>query len=231
MQFKNVNSEYIICSNGDMFRIDGNLKLKHYHKDGYPVYSYYDNGKVVTRRVKIIVALAFIDNPMNFKFVVNIDKDRCNNDVSNLKWSHSVDDSFKMNNDGRECTRCRKFKSYDNFPKRNNRSIGVQSVCTKCVVISNSIRKGNNPDKYRDLHYKKKYKSSIKEFMDILDSQGGMCAICKTYQHKMCMDHCHETMKIRGILCDRCNRGIGLLKDDPNVLLSAYDYLIKHKQQ
>jgi hypothetical protein len=227
--YKNVNDNYVIHSNGDMYRLDINLKLKHYDKDGSPVYTYLDNGKTKTKRVKLLVAEAFIENPMDFKFVVNINKDKYDNDVSNLKWTHSIDDLFHMNDKERECTECREIKPISKFSKRNNRSIGIQSKCINCTSISNKKRRLKDPDKYRDKYYKTSYNSSLDEYNNLLNSQGGGCAICKTNSNKMCMDHCHDTMKIRGVLCDRCNRGIGLLRDDVDVLLSAYKYLLKYK--
>jgi len=63
----------------------------------------------------------------------------------------------------------------------------------------------------------------------LLDSQGGRCAVCGSDspggRGQWHTDHCHKTNKVRGLLCAGCNRGIGLLKDDPNVLLAAAIYL------
>ena len=50
------------------------------------------------------------------------------------------------------------------------------------------------------------------------------CQICSS-THKLCIDHCHVTGKVRGMLCNSCNRGIGLLKDNPEVLMAAVKYL------
>lgn len=46
-------------------------------------------------------------------------------------------------------------------------------------------------------------------------------------KRSLCLDHDHKTGKLRGVLCDRCNRGIGLLKDDIRILKSAISYLEK----
>jgi hypothetical protein len=61
----------------------------------------------------------------------------------------------------------------------------------------------------------------------MLADQDGRCAICYTEANGRMwhIDHCHDTGKVRGILCDICNRGIGNLKDDPKLLRQAAEYL------
>lgn len=81
----------------------------------------------------------------------------------------------------------------------------------------------------------KKYGITVEEFDALLASQGGGCAICGRTDsgdgdsRKMSVDHCHERGVVRGILCAQCNRGIGALGDDPDRLLAAAEYLLKHK--
>jgi hypothetical protein len=56
--------------------------------------------------------------------------------------------------------------------------------------------------------------------------QDGKCAICKLIsKQKLCVDHDHSTGKVRGLLCKKCNWGIGLFGDKPNFLRTAADYL------
>lgn len=63
-----------------------------------------------------------------------------------------------------------------------------------------------------------------------LNKQGGMCAICGTEdsgKRGFCVDHNHVTGKLRGALCGKCNRGIGLLQDNHEIVQKAADYLRK----
>lgn len=65
----------------------------------------------------------------------------------------------------------------------------------------------------------------------MVHEQKGLCDIC--YQpniaHRdLCVDHNHETGRIRGLLCTNCNTGIGLLKENPLILDRAITYLAKH---
>jgi len=66
----------------------------------------------------------------------------------------------------------------------------------------------------------------------MLHSQNGLCAICgkppsrrNVKEMLLHVDHNHKTGKIRGLLCNSCNRGIGLLGDNPDTLFAAEGYL------
>jgi hypothetical protein len=80
------------------------------------------------------------------------------------------------------------------------------------------------------------YGVSWEEYLNIYQKSDGKCSICATplsvhkEQNKetACVDHCHTTGKIRGILCRTCNRGIGYLRDSPELLKIAAGYLEKH---
>ena len=67
----------------------------------------------------------------------------------------------------------------------------------------------------------------------MLEKQNNKCAICKKdrniFKKRLCVDHCHSTGKIRGLLCTNCNQGIGHLKDDLNIIKSAIRYLEEYK--
>ena len=60
----------------------------------------------------------------------------------------------------------------------------------------------------------------------LLERQGGVCAICaKPSKKTLCVDHCHSTGTIRGLLCRKCNLGLGCLADDQAALIAALAYL------
>lgn len=67
------------------------------------------------------------------------------------------------------------------------------------------------------------------DYAALLIEQGGVCAICSAPPgtRSLCVDHDHTTGAIRGLLCGPCNRGIGLLRDDPAVLRAAIGYLTR----
>jgi len=57
------------------------------------------------------------------------------------------------------------------------------------------------------------------------DAQNGKCKICGKKQERLFVDHDHETNETRGLLCNNCNTGLGMFKDNKNNLLSAIKYL------
>jgi recombination endonuclease VII len=70
------------------------------------------------------------------------------------------------------------------------------------------------------------YGLSRNEHRRLLDEQNGVCAVCKLPSRRaLCVDHCHATRQVRGLLCDKCNTALGLLGDDVRRMLAAVVYL------
>lgn len=92
---------------------------------------------------------------------------------------------------------------------------------------------------YRKLHkqdekqlaifHQKKHKYGLEknEYLRLFQKQNNACAICGTSFNdvRACVDHSHEDGKVRGLLCDNCNRGLGAFKDNIQLLLKAMDYI------
>ena len=109
--------------------------------------------------------------------------------------------------------------------------------CKVCYSIYGKAYRAKNADKYRAYTRKanlvKKYKITTDDYDFMLDEQGGVCAICgrrdsgRDQNEHFCVDHCHNTGRVRGLLCHRCNVGIGHFDDDPHMVRSALEYLVK----
>ena len=87
-----------------------------------------------------------------------------------------------------------------------------------------------NPGTRRKSDLKCKYGITMNDFIDILKLQGNGCVICGSTKI-LCVDHDHSKEKgddgfIRGILCNSCNRGIGMLKDNPLLIMIGAMYLL-----
>lgn len=95
-----------------------------------------------------------------------------------------------------------------------------------------------NPDYWKDTELRKNYGITLATYNAMLEKQGGVCAICKNPEasfeqrfqrtRNLAVDHCHTTNKVRGLLCTKCNRGIGCFGDDVGLLNSAIAYLKEH---
>lgn len=81
--------------------------------------------------------------------------------------------------------------------------------------------------KHRDVEWR--YGLPREEYKAAMERQGGKCAICKksrtSTKRSLHVDHCHQTGAFRGLLCSRCNSGIGQFGDDPKMLARAIAYL------
>lgn len=91
-----------------------------------------------------------------------------------------------------------------------------------------------NDNKYSIRKIISKYKLPVSEYLKMIEEQNNKCSICKNEQsdkhpngefRKLNVDHCHKTGKIRGLLCGKCNRMLGLARDDLNILNNAISYL------
>ena len=93
------------------------------------------------------------------------------------------------------------------------------------------IMQYNNTHKEEGKKYnlKRKYNITQEQYDELYNKQNGCCAICKKHQSELKkilgVDHNHKTGKIRGLLCDNCNKGLGCLKDDKDIINNAGNYL------
>lgn len=133
------------------------------------------------------------------------------------------------------CTACGITKPVSEFAVRKTHRPGKPvSQCTKCKVEYNKTRRVQNKERVYEIERKSKMKQtyglSIEDYDRMLEKQGGGCAICGTTvpserTRYFTVDHCHTTGKIRGLLCTKCNRGLGLFNDHIQRIQDAAEYL------
>ena len=83
----------------------------------------------------------------------------------------------------------------------------------------------------RDGYLRRKYGITIKEYDEMFRAQNGVCGICGREPHptiSLHVDHDHETGKVRGLTCFRCNQALGAFGEDPTFLRAAAAYLDRH---
>lgn len=139
----------------------------------------------------------------------------------------------------RTCSTCKKVKTLSDFYKypksRSTRGDGYQRRCKECILNYN--KKFQNTTEYKEKIWANKityrYGITSTEYQERCEEQSNRCAICfKTPEEskgrsktKLVVDHCHETNKVRGLLCSACNSALGLLGDDVSVLEAAVNYI------
>jgi hypothetical protein len=148
------------------------------------------------------------------------------------------------------CTKCGQDKPLVEFYADKQKGDGLTSRCKQCIAeyqkryrVANSSKarswskgwKDRNPDKVkaqrktyyprlRDLRFRKKYNISLEDFESMKESQSGLCKIC-SQKRKLVVDHCHMTSRVRGLLCNSCNKALGFVDDNTSILQNMIQYL------
>lgn len=97
-------------------------------------------------------------------------------------------------------------------------------IARKDIDNASRRRRRTDPD-LRDKNRARRYGLTLQDYRDILQRQANACAICKTSGPRLCIDHCHATGHVRGLLCRKCNLGLGNYNDDPGLTRAATAYL------
>lgn len=154
----------------------------------------------------------------------------------------------------KQCCGCREMLPRSMFHRRTASKDGLQLYCKQCAKGRLRRWQIENADKMAELNrvwnkshaemrkaYKEAYRAKNKqqaeerrilrtyglspeEYNQIIALQDAKCAICKSHT-KLCIDHCHGTNIVRGLLCHPCNTALGLFRDDPAILGQAAEYL------
>jgi hypothetical protein len=147
--------------------------------------------------------------------------------------------------DTKTCSRCKQTKPIEQFHRNRAMKDGRTSDCAVCrTPLTATWNKAHpkyhnqkakefrarNPDKVRDWELRRKLGVPVGTYAAMLVAQHGKCAICGTKSpgiriKRFHVDHDAITGAIRGLLCGRCNTGIGQLLHDQSILLSAIKYL------
>ena len=129
----------------------------------------------------------------------------------------------------KQCNVCKEILPLDSFGKDKPRRDGLTPDCKPCKRARQRSYYKNNKERYRDYGYNRAYNITREQYDKLLEEQDGRCAICGTDTPggygRLHVDHNHTTGEVRGLLCHGCNTGIGSLKDSPDTLRRAANYL------
>lgn len=143
----------------------------------------------------------------------------------------------------RTCRDCGLVGDVSLFAKTAKKRAGYESQCRPCKRRYITAWRKRNPGKVREYNRRAeekvggrrfwKYGITDAEIARMIRSQRGRCPICDRAEPeiKLVVDHDHNTGKVRSMLCQTCNTGIGKFKESPNILMAAIRYLEQHKGQ
>jgi hypothetical protein len=129
------------------------------------------------------------------------------------------------------CTRCRESKPPEAFAfhrttKRHPR--GLQSECRSCQSMRRREELARDPMRNIRQQVRQRYGLSLNDLAAMKVAQGGVCAICGS-PGRLHVDHDHDSGRIRGLLCNRCNLAIGQFGDESELLRQAARYVEERK--
>jgi hypothetical protein len=155
----------------------------------------------------------------------------------------------------RVCADCKVRKSLELFCKDSRREGGRGSYCNECANEKARLWREKNLEKHKksvsqwsksnqdkrklsriknkskkdeQQYYLKKYSISKDEYLNLLNKQNGVCAICEKINKtgtRLSVDHCHKTGRIRGLLCHTCNLYLGRIEDSIDKVKKMEQYL------
>jgi len=137
----------------------------------------------------------------------------------------------------KQCGACKEVKSALDFYNAKKSTTGLTSWCKLCCAKQSKVWYSNTQNKRKNYlnRIKNKYGVSSEEYQKMFDEQEGKCLICEKHdddvKQRLHVDHCHQTGKVRGLLCFNCNAGMGNLGDDIVLLEKAIQYLKSYSQE
>lgn len=145
------------------------------------------------------------------------------NELKPLRKTRNHPCTTRNDSGQKRCGSCREWKDETEFQIDNRKPDKLQNRCKYCT---------------RSAQLMLKYGMTAREFDHLLMIQNGVCAICKEQSDKMHIDHDHGCCPgektcgkcIRMLLCDKCNRGMGYFRENPEFLREAARYVESFRQ-
>ena len=150
----------------------------------------------------------------------------CNRDRSNAWYrkqrrslGKEVRDHSWIPDGFRWCPNCKQAVAHEDYTRNSRTASGFGTRCKTCHNAASS-----------QAYFYRTYKLTPRELAQLRAAQGNVCAICGAPEPQH-LDHDHASGKIRRLLCQRCNHGLGLFRDDPYLLHVAALYVEGHRQE
>jgi hypothetical protein len=125
------------------------------------------------------------------------------------------------------CPQCGLDKPPEEFPANRAAKSGRHTYCKPCHNERSKRYKVKSHGGHSNYLLQHRYGITRDEVDRLLEAQNGLCAICRAAEPRH-VDHCHDSARVRGLLCLNCNQGIGRFEDDIATLRRAIVYLLAH---
>ncbi len=134
------------------------------------------------------------------------------------------------------CPLCNLNKDREEFYRDKKKLNGISTYCKECTKIKSKGSYAKNPERAKKSM--KEWREKNPEISKAIQAKSNfgisrqdyfnlnrVCVICRSKEN-LCIDHSHQTGRIRGMLCHSCNKGLGFFKDNPVLLNRASDYIL-----
>lgn len=143
--------------------------------------------------------------------------------MEKIEINHSHEDELKT------CTKCGKEKHISQFYADKQKTSGKRPDCKECNIKKCTEWARNNKERRKSYVTKSATGVDSIDFNNLLNLQEDKCGICgkstKDNKRRLSIDHCHKSKIVRGLLCTRCNFGLGYFQDNEELLSKAIEYL------
>jgi hypothetical protein len=167
---------------------------------------------------------------------------QCRREYERSKWVMSdKTKKFRLNQEMqvmlgmKTCTCCGQPKPLNMFHNNRDKWDGLVDACKPCNRLKVNKWRKDFPEKAKNADIKKNYGITLSDKLNMLESQGRVCAACGTDQpggkyNEWHIDHNHATGKVRELLCADCNMALGVVRESIPRLEGLVRYMNKHTQ-
>lgn len=127
----------------------------------------------------------------------------------------------------KNCSKCNQTKPKSEFYNRKKSKDGLHPWCKVCCRknAKETAARRRQKESHRRSHLRLKYDLTKEEYDAMVAKQKGKCGICGDDDEELLVDHNHNTGEVRGLLCRKCNTGLGFFKDSGLILYLASMYI------
>lgn len=144
---------------------------------------------------------------------------------------------YPVDRDGeRWCSICKLWKDVKLYSPDRRRPGALLRRCRPCQVeaVKTSREKNGSWPAWQNGMYLRKYGITLDQYDEMAEEQDHKCALCgmpetTSNKERLCIDHDHDTGRVRRLLCSNCNRALGLLRDDSVLLRAAAAYIESYR--